>query len=115
MSDTTPRDQLAALLADDWNPDRDPILTAMFRDYAQTILEAGWRPPARVVSTITQLNALPGGTIIRYATRDDWAISQKDEGRIAPWWIFDEDHYLMAEDVLRYDNATVLWEPEKGE
>lgn len=27
MSDTTPRDQLAALLADDWNPDRDPIAT----------------------------------------------------------------------------------------
>ena len=50
MSDTTPRDQLAALLADDWNPDRDPILTAMFRDYAQTILDAGWRPPARTVA-----------------------------------------------------------------
>ena len=51
MSDTTPRDQLAALLADDWNPNRDPILTAMFRDYAQTILDAGWRPPARTVTT----------------------------------------------------------------
>lgn len=38
MSDTTPRDQLAALLADDWNPDRDPILTAMFRDYAQNAI-----------------------------------------------------------------------------
>ena len=50
MSDTTPRDQLAALLADDWNPNRDPILTAMFRDYAQTILDAGWRPPARTVT-----------------------------------------------------------------
>ena len=40
-------EQIAALLADDWNPDRDPVLTAMFRDYAQTILKAGWRPPAR--------------------------------------------------------------------
>ena len=55
MSDTTPRDQLAALLADDWNPDRDPILTAMFRDYAQTILDAGWRPPARTVTTVEEL------------------------------------------------------------
>ena len=54
MSDTTPRDQLAALLADDWNPDRDPILTAMFRDYAQTILDAGWRPPARTVTTVEE-------------------------------------------------------------
>ncbi len=27
---------VARALADDWNPDRDPVLTAMFRDYAQT-------------------------------------------------------------------------------
>ena len=33
--DTT---DLAQALADDWNPDRDPILTAMFRDYAQTVI-----------------------------------------------------------------------------
>ena len=48
MSDTEAREKLAALLADDWNPERDPILTAMFRDYAHTILAAGWRPPSRV-------------------------------------------------------------------
>lgn len=30
------REQIAADLADDWNPDRDPVLTAMFRDYAET-------------------------------------------------------------------------------
>ncbi|GAA1404009.1 hypothetical protein [Oerskovia paurometabola] len=27
---------VARALSDDWNPDRDPVLTAMFRDYAQT-------------------------------------------------------------------------------
>lgn len=31
-------EDVARALADDWNPDRDPILTAMFRDYAQTVL-----------------------------------------------------------------------------
>lgn len=30
------REKVAAALADDWNPDRDPVLTAMFRDYAET-------------------------------------------------------------------------------
>ena len=29
---------VARTIADDWNPDRDPILTAMFSDYADTIL-----------------------------------------------------------------------------
>lgn len=30
----------ARAMADDWNPDRDPILTAMFRDYAQSAVDA---------------------------------------------------------------------------
>lgn len=30
----------AQALADDWNPDRDPVLTAMFRDYAATAVAA---------------------------------------------------------------------------
>lgn len=34
------REQVAKALADDWNPERNPVLTAMFRDYAATALEA---------------------------------------------------------------------------
>ena len=30
----------AKALADDWNPDRDPVLTAMFSDYSATVLTA---------------------------------------------------------------------------
>lgn len=30
----------ARAMADDWNPGRDPVLTAMFRDYAQTAVAA---------------------------------------------------------------------------
>lgn len=33
-------EKAAKAMADDWNPERDPILTAMFRDYAATALEA---------------------------------------------------------------------------
>ena len=43
---TTPKVPEAAIdaaaegMADDWNPQRDPVLTAMFRDYAMSALEA---------------------------------------------------------------------------
>ena len=30
----------AEAMADDWNPERDPVLSAMFRDYAVSALEA---------------------------------------------------------------------------
>ena len=30
----------AKALADDWNPDRDPVLTVMFSDYSTTVLTA---------------------------------------------------------------------------
>ena len=33
-------EKAAKAMADDWNPERDPILSAMFRDYAATALEA---------------------------------------------------------------------------
>lgn len=31
---------IARAMSDDWNPDRDPVLTAMFQDYSQTAARA---------------------------------------------------------------------------
>ena len=39
-------ERAARAMADDWNPDRDPILTAMFRDYANTLAAAGLLAPS---------------------------------------------------------------------
>ena len=39
-------ERAARAMADDWNPDRDPILTAMFRDYANTLAAAGLLTPS---------------------------------------------------------------------
>ena len=39
-------ERAARAMADDWNPDRDPILTAMFRDYANTLATAGLLTPS---------------------------------------------------------------------
>ena len=33
-----PVERAAEAIADDWNPGRDPVLSAMFRDYAQSAL-----------------------------------------------------------------------------
>ena len=109
MSDTTPRDQLAALLADDWNPDRDPILTAMFRDYAQTILAAGWRPPARVVTTMEELDALHDGTLI--------VDRQGDSGYVWQGAVhYPETAVLPVDYTLKhYGPFKVHYEPEEGE
>ena len=118
MSDTTPRDQLAALLADDWNPDRDLVLTAMFRDYAQTILDAGWRPPARVVTTVEDLDALAVGTVVMegdHGTPDDtgWGFKMMPGvfHRFTVGWLVVAGLWERVPDLP----VTVLWEPEEGE
>lgn len=46
-------DQVAAALADDWNPDRDPVLTAMFRDYAMTAINVIATRGDAATSTVT--------------------------------------------------------------
>ena len=108
MTDTTARDQLAALLADDWNPDRDPILTAMLRDYAQTVLDAGWRPPARIVTTVEERAAVRRGTVVRSASgtiacrHDKWNAVALGVGAPFDWTV-------LALPL------TVLYEPEEAE
>ena len=117
MSDTTPRDRLAKLLADDWNPDRAPVLTAMFRDYAQTALNAGWRPPARTVSTVEELYALAVGSVVvegDHGTPDDTGMGFKTMPGVFHRFI--DGWYVVAgygpRDVPL--PATILWEPEEG-
>ena len=105
----TPRDQLAALLADDWNPDRDPILTAMFRDYAQTILDAGWRPPARTVTTVEELDALPVGSIVRDVERS--ALDEKWDDNM---WAEVAYEYTFSSSII-HTPAIVLYEPEEDQ
>lgn len=119
MSDTETRDQLAALLSDDWNPDRDPVLTAMFRDYAQTILSAGWRHPARVVTTVEELDALPDGTVIRDVFGETWTLYEGLDDGIDPddptnyrWAIGLNGNFPTYVTDLP---ATVLYEPKEGE
>ena len=98
MSDTTLRDQLAKLIVN-----RDEF------DGAEAILAAGWRPPARVVTTVKELDALPRQTIIRSA--DGWAW-QRDNHNGFWYTIASEDDSTPGD--FAYP-LTVLYEPEEGE
>ena len=64
MSDTTPRDQLAQIIYDTLNGKYGDF--TMPDDAADAIIAAGWRPPARTVTTVEQLDALPKGTAIHH-------------------------------------------------
>ena len=92
MTDTTLRDQLAELVLnrDEW-------------DAADAILAAGWRPPARTVSTVEELDALAHMTVIRSALGT--VMEKWQDGSWRPTGM----HNIWPRVELP---ATVLWEPE---
>ena len=54
----------AKALADDWNPDRDPVLTVMFSDYSATVLAAA-APHLRAGIAEELLDDTPGSPLTR--------------------------------------------------
>ena len=80
-------------------------------DAADTILAAGWRPPARVVGTVEELDALPENAIVL----DVLGTPHVHSGHM---WI--EGGFYMpdartAEDMFRDvgHEFPVVWEPEE--
>ena len=102
----TPREKLVNLI--EW-AETDTYATSQEDGMSHTdilataILDAGWRPPARGVTTVEELDALPELAVIR-----------DSEGTVAElafgMW-FSSDGRVFG---LRLP-ATVLWEPEEGE
>ena len=90
-------DAVARALADDWNPGRDPVVTAMFRDYARTaitaalpFLTAAPSEVERIARALTETTALTGADALRIvqaaqamsapsATRDEVARALEGE------------------------------------
>ena len=104
MSDTTPRDQLGLTIYDTLNGQYGDF--NMPDDAAEAILNAGWRPPARVVSTWEELEALPEESIILDAGVPAYLLDGL--------WSYpaDQSDYEAGEIKLP---VTVLYEPEEGE
>ena len=122
MSDTTPRDQLVNLI--EW-AETDTYATSQPDGMARTtilataILDAGWRPPARAVTTVEELDALPDGTVIRDVFGETWTLYEGLDDGIDPddptnyrWGIGLNGNFPTYVTDLP---ATVLWEPEEGE
>lgn len=114
MSDTTPRDQLAqicSLIMDGHYDDPDDDAYAL----AEEIISRGWRPPARVVTTVEELDALPWRTVIREIGTGPRGfirgfISEKDDDL---WMATGSDLLCPSSDI--WLPAVILYEPEEGE
>lgn len=87
MSDTTIRDQLADVLRDegiycgdcDYGSRDCPECGRMLGGFADAILAAGFRPPARVITTVEERDALPPGSVVLSDSGYAWQ-------RIEWWW-----------------------------
>ena len=107
MSDTTPRDQLAQIIYDTLNGQYGDF--TMPDDAADKIIRAGWRPPARTVTTVEELDALPVGSIVRDVERS--ALDEKWDDNM---WAEVAYESTFSSSSIRTP-ATVLWEPEEAE
>ena len=107
MSDTTDRNLLAQIIYDTLNGQYGDF--CMPDDAADAILEAGWRPPARTVTTVEELDALPVGSIVRDVERA--ALDEKWDDNM---WAEVAYEYTFSSSSI-HTPATVLWEPEEGE
>ncbi len=122
MSDTTDRDQLEQIIAkhidcDVWGSKMDCGMDYPSPDYTQfgttehladAIVNAGWRPPARTVTTWEEVQSLREGTLILIERWGRPLIYERQEDDA---WCLSGGGWL-DEDWLP---ATVLWEPEEGE
>ncbi|MEU9515892.1 hypothetical protein [Micromonospora sp. NPDC048169] len=108
MSDQTPREQLATALRLRRGIDTAKVIDA--------VITAGWRPPARVITDPTELDALGGGSIVVAGTKRDrngraW---QCNSGR--RWFrTGDPAGHSSTELLTTYGSVTVLHTPENGE
>ncbi|MFE3060667.1 hypothetical protein [Nocardia sp. NPDC059239] len=120
MTDNTIRDQLAAAI-DTW-PNRQWLVLPGPMDLASELAAhlsgslAGWRPPARVITTAAIANE-PTGTVLRSAHGDVASVDHGGSGEwlghstkvhfldfAEPWWEF----------VMHLPDGqwSVLWQPE---
>lgn len=118
MSDTEARDQLAQII-EHAGRGHSGHIAPLAPVLAASILAAGWRPPARVVTTVEELDALPEGTVIQDILGATWTLYEGIDDGIDPydptnyhWAIGINGNYATWATDLP---ATVLYEPEEGE
>lgn len=78
---------------------------------ADHLLSQGWRPPMRVISTVEELEALPGKTVIEDGDGDPWI---KAEAPLMNSWMYAGLEY-SSENMFWGIRCPfrVVWEPEQ--
>ena len=108
MNDTTARDELAMII---WDcEDLNRAVLADCKDIATEILEAGFRPPARTVTTVEELDALPDDTLLLTARHLSNLVYEVEDGEA---WLAGYGYGIRLDPELL--PATVIYEPEEGE
>lgn len=118
MSDTETRNQLAQIISDAENRTDEEGSWALPEDVADAIIRAGWRPPARTITTLEELDALVDGAYVKDANCWTWIICQSldpdnAQDPTAHPWAYGLG--VSGPTSLVALPATVLWEPEEGE
>ena len=113
MSDTTPRDQLEQIIEKDFYDGGGGLLSQEdeemgIRQMADAILAAGFRPPARVVTTWEEVQSLREGALILIKRWGHMLVYERQKGDA--WYL--QGGGWLDEDLLP---ATVVYEPEEGE
>ena len=88
-------------------PTEYPIDLPVTPKMADRMRAAGWRPPARVITTRAELNALPDGALIWFMDDGERVIVERANGG---YWYRGEVHVPL---ILIDLPATVLWEPSE--
>ncbi|WP_029926348.1 hypothetical protein [Nocardia otitidiscaviarum] len=127
MTDNTIRDQLrdatdialAGLFAN-WDITTGlPGPSVVAVHLGDALAAAGWRPPVRVIETATELDALPGRSIVIAQNEpypEAWQLTSHDlyPGSGANWgspWV---DERLSSNQLIwRFGTVAVLWEPKE--
>ena len=83
------------------------------REAAQAVIDAGWRPPMRVASTVEELDALLPRTMILDGDDDPWV--KNSDAFFDVWVIPAGSMERTSADLLREMPGPfrVVWEPEE--
>ena len=82
------------------------------REATQAVIDAGWRPPVRVIETVEELEALLPRTMILDGDDDPWA--KNSDAFFDVWVIPAGSMERTSADLLREMPGPfrVVWEPE---
>lgn len=97
--------------------DRDALRNELFvaetklRRPTVADLPEGWRPPARKIATVDEMDTLPFRSLVRVQAHSGYDVVWRATKSRGWWWCADTDEGAYAEELLKIGAVTVLWTP----